>query len=95
MDLAVGAKAIRVIMEHTHKSGSPRILKHCTYPLTAPACVKRIYTNLAVIDVTPQGLFVLEMVPGMTLEALQALTEPQLQLANSWQALEPPAARAA
>ena len=65
----------------------PRILNHCTYPLTAPACVKRIYTNLAVIDVTPRGLFVLEMVPGMTLEALQALTEPKLQLANSWQAL--------
>jgi len=95
MDLAVGAKAIRVIMEHTHKSGSPRILKHCTYPLTAPACVKRIYTNLAVIDVTPQGLFVLEMVPGMTLERLQEMTEPELQLANSWQALAPPDAMAA
>jgi hypothetical protein len=60
--------------------------------LTAPACVKRIYTNLAVIDVTEQGLFVLEMVPGLTLEELQALTEPKLQLANSWQALEPPKA---
>ena len=92
MDLAVGAKAIRVIMEHTHKSGSPRILKHCTYPLTAPACVKRIYTNLAVIDVTPQGLVVLEMIPGMTLEKLQALTEPKLQLAAEWQVLTPPAA---
>ena len=95
MDLAVGAKAIRIIMEHTSKKGEPRILKHCSYPLTAPACVKRIYTNLAVIDVTPQGLLVLEMVPGMTLTSLQALTEPQLHLANSWQALEPPAARAA
>src|SRR6201990_1325516 len=95
MDLAVGAKAIRVIMEHTHKSGSPRILKHCTYPLTAPACVKRIYTNLAVIDITPQGLFVLEMIPGMTHEKLQALTEPKLQLASTWQALAPPEARAA
>jgi 3-oxoadipate CoA-transferase beta subunit len=95
MDLAVGAKAIRVIMEHTDKSGAPRILKACTYPLTAPACVKRIYTNLAVIDVTEQGLSVLEMVPGLTLEALQALTEPQLHLADSWLALAPPAARAA
>jgi 3-oxoadipate CoA-transferase beta subunit len=95
MDLAVGAKEIRVIMEHTSKKGEPRILNHCTLPLTAAGCVKRIYTNLAVIDVTPQGLFVLEMVPGMTLQMLQALTEPKLQLANSWQALEPPAAKAA
>jgi 3-oxoadipate CoA-transferase, beta subunit len=95
MDLAVGAKQIRVIMEHTGKKGEPRILKHCTLPLTAAGCVKRIYTNLAVIDVTPLGLSVLEMIPGMTLEDLQALTEPKLQLANAWQALAPPAARAA
>jgi len=95
MDLAVGAKEIRVIMDHTSKKGEPRILKHCTLPLTAPACVKRIYTNLAVVDVTPHGLFVLEMVPGMTLEKLQTLTEPELQLANSWQALQPPEAKAA
>jgi 3-oxoadipate CoA-transferase beta subunit len=90
MDLAVGAKEIRVIMEHTGKKGEPRILKHCTLPLTAAGCVKRIYTNLAVIDVTPSGLSVLEMVPGMTLEQLQALTEPKLQLANAWQAWRPP-----
>jgi 3-oxoadipate CoA-transferase beta subunit len=95
MDLAVGAKEIRVIMEHTDKKGNPRILKHCTLPLTAAGCVKRIYTNLAVIDVTPQGLFVVEMVDGMTLEKLQAITEPKLQLAGSWQALAPPAAMAA
>ena len=95
MDLAVGAKAIRVIMEHTSKKGEPRILKNCNYPLTAAGCVKRIYTNLAVIDVTPQGLVVIEMIPGMTLEALQALTEPNLQLASGWQALAPPQARAA
>jgi 3-oxoadipate CoA-transferase beta subunit len=95
MDLAVGAKEIRVIMEHTGKKGEPRILKHCTLPLTAAGCVKRIYTNLAVIDVTPQGLFVLEMVPGMTLEQLQEKTEPELQLANSWRALAPPDAMAA
>jgi len=92
MDLAVGAKAIRVIMEHTSKKGEPRILKACTYPLTAAGCVKRIYTNLAVIDVTPQGLFVIEMIPGMTLEKLQTLTEPKLQLAPGWQLLAPPEA---
>jgi 3-oxoadipate CoA-transferase beta subunit len=95
MDLAVGAKAIRVIMDHTSKNGEPRILKRCTYPLTAAGCVKRIYTNLAVIDVTPQGLSVIEMIPGMTLEKLQTLTEPKLQLSAGWQALVPPAAPAA
>jgi 3-oxoadipate CoA-transferase, beta subunit len=95
MDLAVGAKEIRVLMEHTGKKGEPRILKHCTLPLTAAGCVQRIYTNLAVIDVTPQGLSILEMVPGMTLEQLQGVTEPRLQLANAWQVLAAPAARAA
>jgi 3-oxoadipate CoA-transferase beta subunit len=95
MDLAVGAKQIRVIMEHTSKKGEPRIVKHCTLPLTAAGCVKRIYTNLAVIDVTPQGLIVVEMIDGMTLEALQALTEPVLQLSHSWQSLTPPVAMAA
>jgi 3-oxoadipate CoA-transferase beta subunit len=92
MDLAVGAKAIRIIMEHTSKKGEPRILKACTYPLTAAGCVKRIYTNLAVIDVMPQGLFVIEMIPGLTLEKLQTLTEPKLQLAPGWQLLAPPEA---
>ena len=95
MDLAVGAKEIRVIMEHTSKQGEPRILNRCTLPLTAAGCVKRIYTNLAVIDVTPLGLSVLEMIPGLTLEELQGLTEPRLHLASAWQPLAPPAARAA
>jgi 3-oxoadipate CoA-transferase beta subunit len=92
MDLAVGARAIRVIMDHTSKRGEPRILKRCSYPLTAPNCVKRIYSNLAVIDVTSRGLMVVEMIADMTLETLQTLTEPRLQLAASWQVLAPPAA---
>jgi 3-oxoadipate CoA-transferase beta subunit len=58
--------------------------------LTAAGCVKRIYTNLAVIDVTPQGLLVREMIAGMTIEKLQTLTEPKLQLAPDWQVLAPP-----
>lgn len=91
MDLAVGAKEIRVIMDHTSKKGEPRIVKHCSLPLTAAGCVKRIYTNLAVIDVTPQGLIVVEMVDGVTLEKLQTLTEPKLHLAASYQPLLPPA----
>ncbi len=91
MDLAVGAKAIRVIMEHVDKKGQPRIKFNCTYPLTAAGVVKRIYTNYAVIDVTPSGLSVVEMVPGMTLEKLQTMTEPPLRLANDYKDLAPPA----
>ncbi len=90
MDLAVGAKEIRVLMDHVSKKGEPRILKTCSLPLTAPRCVKRIYTNLAVIDVTPKGLVVLEMVPGMTLEKLQAITEPKLTLAAAFKEIAPP-----
>ncbi|MGO4711747.1 3-oxoacid CoA-transferase subunit B [Bradyrhizobium sp. 2TAF24] len=91
MDLAVGARAIRVLMEHTSKTGEPRIKHRCSLPLTAPGVVKRIYTNLAVIDVTPQGLVVREMVSGMDLARLQSLTEPALQLAPDWQELQAPA----
>jgi 3-oxoadipate CoA-transferase beta subunit len=90
MDLAVGAREIRVLMDHVSKKGEPRILKRCSLPLTAPGCVKRIYTNLAVIDVTPKGLVVLEMVPGMTLEKLQAITEPKLILAAGFKEIAPP-----
>src|SRR5690349_1690863 len=90
MDLAAGAREVRVLLEHTTKEGEPRLKHRCTYPLTAPACVKRIYTNLAVIDVTAQGLSVVEMIEGMTIGDLQALTEPLLTLANGWRALRPP-----
>lgn len=95
MDLAVGAKALRVLMEHTDKKGNPRLLNTCKLPLTAAGCVKRIYTNLAVIDVTPNGLVVIEMIPGMTLEILQSLSEPKLTLAKDFQTLAPPMAEAA
>jgi 3-oxoadipate CoA-transferase, beta subunit len=78
MDLAVGAKRLWVAMEHTTKKGHARILRHCSYPLTARGVVKRIYTDLAVLDVTPNGLLVRDMIPGMTFEALQARTEAEL-----------------
>ncbi|MBL6455733.1 3-oxoacid CoA-transferase subunit B [Belnapia sp. T6] len=81
MDLAVGAKRVWVVMEHVTKDGQPRILSHCTYPLTAAGCVSRIYTNLAVLEVTPKGLVVLDRVPGLSFEALQARTEAVLQQA--------------
>lgn len=91
MDLAVGAREVRVIVEHTTKDGRPRIRKACAYPLTAPHCVKRVYTNLAVLDVTREGVVVREMVEGLDLAGLQALTEARLVLANDWKKLEAPA----
>ena len=68
MDLAVGAKKVYVMMEHLTKKGEPKIVKRCTYPLTAARCVSRIYTDLAVIDVTPQGLAVIDLVEGLSKE---------------------------
>ena len=79
MDLAVGAKRVFVLMEHTTKSGEPKIVERCTYPLTGLACVSRIYTDLAVIDVTPQGLVVDEIVGDCSFEELQAVTDAPLQ----------------
>jgi 3-oxoadipate CoA-transferase, beta subunit len=83
MDLAAGAKRLWVMMDHTAKDGSPKLVRRCSYPLTAVGAVKRVYTNLAVLDVTERGFVVLEMVPGMTLEALQARTEAQLYFPGS------------
>jgi len=74
MDLAIGAKQVFVMMEHLTKGGQSKIVENCTYPLTGVACVNRIYTDLAVIDVTPQGLRVVEMVPGMTIAELNRVT---------------------
>ena len=81
MDLAVGAKAVIAMMEHTTRDGSPKILKKCTYELTGRECVTTIVTDLAVIDVTKDGLVVTDMAPGYTLEDIQAVTEPELKAA--------------
>jgi len=78
MDLSAGAKRIWVVMEHTTKDGRPRLVRRCSYPLTAPGVVKRIYTNLAVIDVTPEGFRLVEMIPGLSREELQARTDAPL-----------------
>jgi len=78
MDLSAGSKRLWVLMEHTTKDGSPRIVKRCSYPLTAAGVVKRVYTNLAVLDVTEDGFVVLDMAPGLTFDALQARTEAKL-----------------
>ncbi|GAB6279148.1 MAG TPA: 3-oxoadipate CoA-transferase [Bacteroidales bacterium] len=78
MDLVAGVPHIFIIMQHTTKTSQPKIVKQCTYPLTGKKVVKTIYTNLAVIDVTPHGLEVREMYPGLDKETLQNLTEAKL-----------------
>ncbi len=78
MDLAVGAKRIWLLMDHTSKDGKPKLLERCTMPLTAVGVVKRVYTNLAVVDVTAHGFEVVEINPEITFEALQARTGAKL-----------------
>ena len=74
MDLAIGAKQVFVMMEHQTKQGESKIVAACSYPLTGIGCVSRIYTDLAVIDVTSDGLAVREMVEGLSFEQLQAIS---------------------
>jgi 3-oxoadipate CoA-transferase beta subunit len=74
MDLVAGVKTIYVITQHTTKSGDPKILEACTYPLTGQGVVDRIYTDLGVIDVTPNGLVVSELAPGVPLDYVQDRT---------------------
>src|SRR5438128_1437734 len=78
MDLALGARDVYVMMEHLTRAGESKIVERCRYPLTAVACVDRIYTDLAVIDVTPVGLRVREMVDGLTFAELQRVTRAAL-----------------
>jgi len=81
MDLAIGAKQVFVMMEHLTRSGESKIVERCTYPLTGVACVNRIYTDLAVIEVTTDGLVVLETVEGLGFDELCRLTGVPLRRA--------------
>jgi 3-oxoacid CoA-transferase B subunit len=84
MDIAAGAKKLIVCMEHTTKEGAPKIVRQCTYPLTGLACVDTIVTDLAVIDVKPEGLMLREVAPGWSIEELQKLTgAPLMSLARA------------
>ena len=90
MDLAAGAKQVWALTEHITRDGKPKIVKNCSYPLTSSGCVKRIFTDLAIIDVSDAGLTVIGMMDGLSLEELQAITEPTLALSPKCYKLEAP-----
>lgn len=80
MDLVGGVKRVIVLMEHSAKSGKAKIVKQCSLPLTGTQVVNRIITDLCVLDVTPRGLELVELAPEVTLEKLQAATEPNIHV---------------
>jgi 3-oxoacid CoA-transferase B subunit len=88
MDLAAGAGRVIVTMLHTTKEGEPRIVKNCTFPLTAKQCVSLIITDLAVIEVTGEGLVLKEIAPGWTVQEIQSLTEARLEPAADLKEIE-------
>ncbi|MGY1734258.1 3-oxoacid CoA-transferase subunit B [Geodermatophilus sp. SYSU D01045] len=89
MDLAVGAKRVLVMTTHTTRSGEPKLVPRCTYPLTAAGVVDRVYTDLAVLDVTADGFLVREMVAGLSRDDLQGATAARLSFADDVGVLVP------
>ncbi len=83
MDLAVGAKRVIAVMEHTSKQGEPKILKECTLPLTGKKVINRIISDLGVIDVTPEGLVLVEIAPNVTVEEIHRETAAPLRISEN------------
>ena len=88
MDVANGVKKLFIVTRHTTKDGKPKIVKKCSYPLTASRAVDTIFTDLAVIEVTPHGLLLKEVTPKITPEEVQALTEPKLTISEDLKEIE-------
>ena len=88
MDLAAGCRRVIVMMLHTTKDGAPRIVNRCSFPLTAKSCVSRVFTDIAVIDITQDGLILREVAPGWTAEEVQSLTEAPLIIAGDLKDIE-------
>ena len=88
MDLVAGARRVIIAMEHTNRDGAPKILKKCTLPLTGVGVVNTIVTEMAVIQVTPSGLVLDEIAPGLTASDVQAATEAQLMIAPHVRAMD-------
>ena len=88
MDLAEGAKRVIIAMEHTDREDRPKLVKECSFPLTGRRCVSLVVTDLAVIEVAPEGLVLKEIAPDWTPEEVQSLTEPKLILAPDLKEVE-------
>ncbi len=79
MDLAIGARHVFVMMEHRTREGQSKIVERCTYPLTGVGCVERVYTDLATLDITPEGVVARDLVDGLSWDELQAMTDVPLK----------------
>ncbi len=88
MDLCAGANKLLITMEHTTRDGQPKIVNELSYPATAKGKVNMIFTDLAVIEVIPQGLLLKELYPGLTLEDIQSVTEPKLIISPDLKEIE-------
>ncbi|MBN1630913.1 MAG: succinyl-CoA--3-ketoacid-CoA transferase, partial [Thermoleophilia bacterium] len=87
-DIVVGAKHVIIMMDHCAKDGTPKILTECTLPLTGRKCVNLVVSDLAVMQVTPEGLLLREVAPGLTAEDVQKVTEPKLIVSPDLKTIE-------